>query len=59
LIARKERPSSSGTPDADRKVLQDSIAHVDVHEDHLAIRLKSTDAEETSESAGRAVEIRD
>jgi site-specific DNA recombinase len=34
----------------DRKVLQDSIARIDVHEDHLAIRLKSADGEETSDS---------
>jgi site-specific DNA recombinase len=49
LFAQKERPSSSGTRVADRKVLQDSIARIDVHEDHLAIRLKSADAEETSD----------
>jgi hypothetical protein len=28
----------------------DSIARIDVHEDHLAIRLKPTDGEETSDS---------
>ena len=32
------------------KLLQDSIARIDVHEDHLAIRLKSADGEETSDS---------
>jgi hypothetical protein len=48
LIAQKERPSSSGTRIVGRKVLQDSIARVDVHEDHLVIRLKSADGEETS-----------
>jgi site-specific DNA recombinase len=47
LIAQKEPPSSSGKQTADRKVLQDSIARIDVHEDHLAIRLR-TDDDETS-----------
>jgi site-specific DNA recombinase len=50
LIAQKERPSSSGTRVVDRKVLQDSIARIDVHEDHLAIRLRSADVEEKSDS---------
>ena len=31
-------------------MLQDSIKRIDVHEDHLAIRLKSADDEEMSES---------
>jgi site-specific DNA recombinase len=35
----------------DRKVLQDSIERIEVHEDHLAIRLKPADGEETSGSA--------
>src|ERR1700721_1023384 len=47
LIAQKEQPASSGPRVVDRKLLQDSIARVDVHEDHLAIRLKSADGEET------------
>jgi site-specific DNA recombinase len=50
LIAQKEKPSSSGTQVGNRKVLQDSIARIDVHEDHLAIRLKSAEGEETSDS---------
>jgi site-specific DNA recombinase len=49
FIARKEKPAaSSGTKVSSRKVLQDSIARIDVHEDHLAIRLKSADDEESS-----------
>jgi site-specific DNA recombinase len=48
LIAQKEKPASSGTQVGDRKVLQDSIKRIDVHEDHLAIRLKSAD-DETSD----------
>jgi site-specific DNA recombinase len=43
LIAQKEKPSSGVTQVVDRKVLQDSIARIDVREDHLAIRLKSAD----------------
>jgi site-specific DNA recombinase len=50
LIAQKEKPSSSGTQVGDRKVLQDSIERIDVHEDHLTVRLKSADDEETSDS---------
>jgi hypothetical protein len=50
-VNMKERPSSGGTRTVDRKVLQDSIARIDVHEDHLAIRLKSADDEEISSPA--------
>jgi site-specific DNA recombinase len=50
LIAQKEKPSSSSTQVGSRKVLQDSIARIDVHENHLAIRLKPADHEETSDS---------
>ena len=50
LFAQKERPSSSETRVVDRKVLQDSVARIDVHADHLAIRLNSADGEETSNS---------
>jgi site-specific DNA recombinase len=50
LIAQKEKPSSSGTQVGDRKVLQDSIERIDVHENHLTIRLKSADDDETSDS---------
>jgi site-specific DNA recombinase len=49
-IAQRERPSCSGTGVVDRKVLQDSIARIVVHGDHLAVRLKSADGEETSDS---------
>jgi site-specific DNA recombinase len=51
LLARKEQPSSGGARVVDRKVLQDSIARIEVHEDHLAIRLKPAAGEETSDSA--------
>jgi site-specific DNA recombinase len=50
LIAQKEKPSSGDTHVGDRKVLQDSIVRIDVHEDHLAVRLKPVNDEETSDS---------
>jgi hypothetical protein len=50
VIAQKEKPSSSSTQVGNREVLQDSIARIDVHENHLAIRLKSADDEETPDS---------
>jgi site-specific DNA recombinase len=49
LIAQKEKSSSIGTQVGNSKVLQDSISRIDVHQDHLAIRLKAYD-EETSDS---------
>ena len=49
LIAQ-EKPSSGSTHVGDRKVLQDSIVRIDVHGDNLAIRLRSADDEETSDS---------
>jgi len=51
LIAQKEKSSSITGQVRDHKALQDSIARIDVHEDHLAIRLKSADGEETSDWA--------
>jgi site-specific DNA recombinase len=50
LIAQKEKPSSSSTQVENRKVLQDSITRIDVHENHLAIRLKPADHEGTPDS---------
>ena len=54
LVAQKEQPSHRGTRTVDRKVLQDTIARIDVHEDHLAIRLRSADGEDTSDSTDAA-----
>jgi site-specific DNA recombinase len=50
LIAQTEKPSSSGTHIVDHNVLQGSIARIDIHEDHLAVWLKSADDEETSDT---------
>ena len=51
LIAQKEKSSSSTGQVRDRKVLQESIARIDVYEDQLAIRLKSAEGEESSDSS--------
>jgi site-specific DNA recombinase len=50
LVAQKEKSSSITRQVRDRKAVVDSIARIDVHEDHLAIRLRSADGEETSDS---------
>jgi DNA invertase Pin-like site-specific DNA recombinase len=50
LIAEKEKPCSCVRQVGDRKMVHDSISRIDIHEDHLAIRLKSSDDEKTSES---------
>jgi site-specific DNA recombinase len=50
LIAQKEKPSTGGTQVGDRKVVQDSIARIEVHEDHLAMRFKSAHGEEAPDS---------
>jgi site-specific DNA recombinase len=50
LVAQKEKPFSIVGQAGDRKVIRDSVARVDVFEDRLAIRLKSADDEETSDS---------
>jgi site-specific DNA recombinase len=56
LFAKKEQPYS-GTRTVDRKLLQDSIARIDVHEDRLAIRLKSAGDGETSDSTDDPLSI--
>src|SRR5450631_2206061 len=50
LVVQKEKPNSIVGQAGDRKVIRDSVARVDVFEDRLAIRLKSADDEETSDS---------
>jgi site-specific DNA recombinase len=50
LIAQKEKLFSSSIQVGNRKVLQDTIARIDVRENHLAVRLKPADHEETSDS---------
>src|SRR5580698_10644600 len=48
LIAQKEKPSSVAGQVGDRKLMQDWVVRIDVHEDHLAVRLKSPEDEERS-----------
>jgi site-specific DNA recombinase len=52
LFAQKEKPCSRAAQIGDRKVVRDSLARIDVHEDHLAIRLKSADGEEAADLTG-------
>jgi hypothetical protein len=51
LIVQKKKPDSSITRLDDRKVILEQVARIDVHEDRLAIRLKSANDEETSDAA--------
>src|SRR5260370_37337726 len=51
LIAQKEKPAFSLTHVRDGKAALEQVARIDVHEDRLAVRLKSADDEETSDAA--------
>ena len=48
LIAQKEKPASSLSHVRDSKAALEQVARIDVHEDRLAVRLKSVDDEEIS-----------
>ena len=50
LIAQKEEPASSLTHVRDRKAALEPVARIDVHEDRLAVRLKSA-GDEASDAA--------
>src|SRR6201747_2649630 len=49
LIAQKDKPSSIVGQVGDRKAVRDWVVRIDVHEDHLAVRLKADD-EKASDS---------
>src|SRR5258705_8196323 len=51
LIAQKEKPASSLSHVRDGKAALEQVVRIDVHEDRLAVRLKSADDEETSNAA--------
>src|SRR6202140_13570 len=51
LIAQKGKPAFSLTHVRDGKAALEQVARIDVHEDRLAVRLKSADGEETSDAA--------
>src|SRR3982074_1856038 len=51
LIAQKEKPAFSHTHVRDGKATLEQVLRIDVHEDRLAVRLKSADDEETSDAA--------
>jgi len=48
LIAQKEKPASSLTHVRDGKAALEHVARIDVHENRLAVRLKSADDQEIS-----------
>ena len=51
LIAQKEKPTFSHTHVRYGKATLEQVLRIDVHEDRLAVRLKSADDEETSDAA--------
>jgi hypothetical protein len=51
LIVQKKNLNSSIACVDDRKVILEQVARIDVHEDRLAVRLKSADDKETSDAA--------
>ena len=57
LIAQKEMPFSISGQIGDRKLVQDWIARIDVHEDRLTVRLKSTDDERSGATEGSQFSI--
>src|SRR6195256_3205359 len=50
LIAQKEKPAFSRTHVRDGKAALEQVVRIDVHEDRLAVRLKSADDEEISDA---------
>ena len=56
LVVQKEKSNSSITR-PDRKVILEQVARIDVHEDRLAIRLKSANDEETADAAADLLSI--
>ena len=50
LIAQKEKPSSSPTQIGDRNVILEQVARIDVHQNHLTIRFKPRDGDESSDT---------
>ena len=51
LIAQKEKPASSHAHVWRSQSVLEQVARIEVHEDRLAVRLKSADAEETTDAA--------
>src|SRR5258708_7871888 len=51
LISQKEKPAFSLAHVRDAKASLQQVVRIDVHEDRLAVRLKSADDEETSDAA--------
>src|SRR5258707_15812886 len=51
LIVKQKNSNSSIARVDDQKVILEQVGRIDVHEDRLAIRLKSADDKETSDAA--------
>jgi site-specific DNA recombinase len=51
LIAQKEKPAFSLTHVRDGKAVVERVTRINVHEDRLAVELKSADGEDTSKAA--------
>jgi len=51
LITQNEKPAFSRTHVRDGKAALEQVVRIDVHQDRLAVRLKSADDEETSDAA--------
>src|SRR5260221_2801659 len=51
LVAQTEKPAFNLPPVRDGKAALEQVARIDVHEDRLAIRLKSSHDEETADAA--------
>ena len=49
LIAQKDKPSSSPAQVGDRNVILEQVARIDVHRNHLTIRLKPTEGDDSAE----------
>jgi DNA invertase Pin-like site-specific DNA recombinase len=58
LIAQKEMPAFGAAHAGNREAILEQVARIDVRKDRLTIRLRSGDAEETSEAGdGRSLSI--
>ncbi|MGZ5874293.1 MAG: recombinase family protein [Bradyrhizobium sp.] len=53
LIAQKEKPAFSPSHVRDGRATLEQVARIDVHEDRLAVRLKSADDKETSDAVDK------
>jgi|GEM_PF-5922991 len=55
LTAQKEKPSSSPAQVGDRNVILEQLARIDVHQNHLTIRFKPTEGDNSAESPSLSI----